>query len=393
MPRSADRVSLLGTETALDVFVKARALEARGRRVIHLEVGEPDFATPGHIVEAAVKALRDGRTRYGPPAGLPELRDALCAHLRDSRGVEARPDRVLVAPGAKPIVFYGILACVGPGDEVLIPDPGFPIYASMVRFCGGVPVSVPPRLDGDEPRALDLDALERSITPRTRMVIFNAPSNPTGAALTPADLRRLAALCVKHDLWVMADEIYRRLVYAQPAAELPSIAALPGMAERAIVVDGFSKSYAMTGFRLGWGLFPEALAPHAVRLMINSNTCTAAFVQAAGLAALLGPQDAVVSMTAEFRRRRDAIVGRLRRIAGVSCSLPAGAFYAFPDVRALPLPAAAIAELLLEEEGIALLDGAGFGRGGEGHLRLSFAASLASLEEAADALARLVARL
>jgi aspartate aminotransferase len=393
MPRTADRVSQLGTETALEVFVKARALEARGRRVIHLEVGEPDFPTPGHIVEAAVKALRDGRTRYGPPAGLPELREAICAHLRDGRGIRAGIDRVLVAPGAKPIVFYGILACVAPGDEVLIPDPGFPIYSSMVRFCGGVPVSVPPRLDPDQPRALDLDALERSITPRTRMVIFNAPGNPTGATLTLADLRRLATLCEKHDLWVMADEIYRRITYGDAQGELPSIAALPGMAERAIVVDGFSKSYAMTGFRLGWGLFPEALAPHAVRLMINSNTCTAAFVQLAGVAALQGPQDAVASMTAEFRKRRDAIVGRLRRIAGISCSLPAGAFYAFPNVRALPLPASAIAERLLEEEGIALLDGAGFGKGGEGHLRLSFAASLASLEEAADGIARLAARL
>jgi aspartate aminotransferase len=391
MPRIAERVSQLGTETALDVLIKARALEARGRTVIHLEVGEPDFPTPGHIVEAGVRALRDGHTRYGPPAGQPELREAICTELFESRGVRAGPERIVVAPGAKPLVFYGILAAVSPGDEVLIPDPGFPIYASMVRFCGGVPVAVPPRLTPeDDARALDLDALERAITPRTRMVIFNAPSNPTGAVVPPDDLRRLAALCQRHDLWVMADEIYRRISYGPPPG---SIAALPGMDERTIVVDGFSKSYAMTGWRLGWGLFPPALAPHAVRLMINSNTCTASFVQRAGLAALTGPQDPVREMTAEFRRRRDAFIARLRRIPGVRCSSPAGAFYAFPDVRGLPVPAAALADRLLEEEGVAVLDGAGFGERGAGHLRFSFANSLANLEEAADRFGRLVARL
>src|SRR3984893_7976292 len=391
MPRIAERVSQLGTETALDVLIKARALEARGRTVIHLEVGEPDFPTPGHIVEAGVRALRDGHTRYGPPAGQPELREAICAELFESRGVRAGPERIVVAPGAKPLVFYGILAAVSPGDEVLIPDPGFPIYASMVRFCGGVPVPVPPRLSPeDDARALDLHALEGAITPRTRMVIFNAPSNPTGAVVPPDDLRRLAALCQRHDLWVMADEIYRRISYGPPPG---SIAALPGMDERTIVVDGFSKSYAMTGWRLGWGLFPPALAPHAVRLMINSNTCTASFVQRAGLAALTGPQDPVREMTAEFRRRRDAFIPRLRRIPGVRCSSPAGAFYAFPDVRGLPVPAAALADRLLEEEGVAVLDGAGFGERGAGHLRFSFANSLANLEEAAGRFGRLVARL
>jgi aspartate/methionine/tyrosine aminotransferase len=391
MPRIAERVSQLGTETALDVLIKARALEARGRTVIHLEVGEPDFPTPGHIVEAGVRALRDGHTRYGPPAGLPELREAICTELFESRSVRAGPERIVVAPGAKPLVFYGILAAVSPGDEVLIPDPGFPIYASMVRFCGGVPVAVPPRLTPEnDARALDLDALERAITPRTRMVIFNAPSNPTGAVVPPDDLRRLAALCQRHDLWVMADEIYRRISYGPPPG---SIAALPGMDERTIIVDGFSKSYAMTGWRLGWGLFPPALAPHAVRLMINSNTCTATFVQRAGLAALTGPQDPVREMTAEFRRRRDAFIARLRRIPGVRCSSPAGAFYAFPDVRGLPVPAAALADRLLEEEGVAVLDGAGFGERGAGHLRFSFANSLANLEEAADRFGRLVARL
>ncbi len=387
MPRAAARLFELGTESALDVLLQARALEARGRSVIHLEVGEPDFPTPQHIVEAGVRALRDGKTRYGPAPGLPELRAAIAGHLRD-RGVATPIDRVLVAPGAKPILFYGFLAGVSPGDEVLIPDPGFPIYASMVRFCGGVPIPIPPRLT--EGRALDLDALERAITPRTRMVVFNSPSNPSGAIVPDDDLRRLAQVCQKHDLWVMSDEIYRRISYGQ---EPRSIAALPGMAERTILVDGFSKAYAMTGWRLGWGVFPESLAEHAVRLMINSNTCTASFVQEAGIAALRGPQDVVTSMVAEFRRRRDAIVSRLQQIDGVRCHLPEGAFYAFPDVRALPVPASELARRALEEEGIALLDGRGFGAGGDGHLRLSFAASLPNLEEAASRLGRLVARL
>ena len=388
MPQAAERVHQLGSETALDVFLKARALEARGRRVIHLEMGEPDFRTPEHIVEAGVRALRDGETRYCAPAGLPELREAIVAHLA-GRAVRTSAEKILVAPGAKPLVFYGILATVSPGDEVLIPDPGFPIYASMVRFCGGVPVSVPPRLE--EERALDLDALERLITPRTRLVIFNSPSNPTGAIVSLADLERVAALCEKHDLWVMADEIYRRIHYGSTAPA--SIAALPGMAERTILVDGFSKSYAMTGWRLGYGAFPSALAPHAVRLMINSNTCTAAFVQRAGIAALVGPQAPVEAMVAEFRKRRDAVIGRLRAIDGINCSAPAGAFYAFPDVRALPVGAAVLAQRFLEEEGVAVLDGAGFGAGGAGHLRFSFASSLESLEEALGGFARLVGRL
>jgi aspartate/methionine/tyrosine aminotransferase len=388
MPRIATRVLSLGTESALDVLLKARALEARGHSVIHLEVGEPDFPTPPHIVEAGIRALREGKTRYGPAPGSPALREAVCDELRETRGVAAGIDRVLIAPGAKPILFYGFLACVSPGDEVLIPDPGFPIYASMVRFCGGVPVPVPPRLS--EGRALDVDLLERAITPRTRMVVFNSPSNPTGAAVPDEDLARIAGLCQRHDLWAMSDEIYRRISFGRAPR---SIAALPGMAERTLVVDGFSKAYAMTGWRLGWGLFPEALAQHAVRLMINSNTCTASFVQEAGLAALRGPQDVVSAMAAEFRRRRDAIIGRLQRMPGVRCHLPDGAFYAFPDVRALPVSAAQLADRLLAEEGVALLDGQGFGDGGAGHLRLSYAASLESLEDAAHRMARLVARL
>src|SRR3954471_13742053 len=273
MPGIAGRVGTLGTETALDVLVKARAVEARGRKVIHLEVGEPDFPTPGHIVEAGVRALREGKTRYGAPAGLAALREAICEDLA-ARGIDATPDQVLVTPGAKPILFYGFLATLSAGDEALIPDPGFPIYESMVRFCGAIPIPIPPRLE--EGRALDLDAVERSITPRTKMIVFNSPSNPTGAVVGEADLRRLAALAQRHDLWVIADEIYRKIRYVE---EAPSVATLPGMSERTILADGVSKAYAMTGWRLGWGVFPPALAQHAVRLMISSNTCTAAFVQ------------------------------------------------------------------------------------------------------------------
>src|SRR5260370_33975460 len=367
MPQFASRGGSLGTETALDVLLRARAVEARGREVIHLEVGEPDFPTPPHIVEAGIRALREGKTRYGDPAGSLPVREAICEHLA-GRGVRAQLDRVLVTPGAKPSLFYGFLATLSPGDEVLIPDPGFPIYASVVCFCGATPVSVPPRLD--QGRALDIDALEKAITPRTRMIVFNSPSNPTGAVVPVSDLRRLAVLAERHDRWMMADDIYRRIQYGEVA---PPIASLPGMLERTILVDGFSKAYAMTGWRLGWGLFPATLAPHAGRLMINSNTCTASFVQEAGFSALRGPQDVVDAMVAQFLRRRDAIAARLARIPGVRCQVPAGAFYVFPHVRGLPLPAAALANRLLEAEAVALLDGAGFGDGGAPHLRISFA--------------------
>jgi aspartate aminotransferase len=387
MAQIAKRVFELATESALDVLLKAKALEAKGRKIIHLEVGEPDFPTPPHIIEAGIKALRDGRTRYGAAPGTIELREALAEHLHE-RGAEATAERVLITPGAKPILFYGLLATVSAGDEVLVPDPGFPIYPSMVRFCGGVPVPIPPMIAEGKP--MNLDVLEASITSRTRAVIINSPSNPTGASMSDADLKRLAALAQKHDLWVLADEIYRRISYGPTPS---SIAALPGMSERTIIIDGFSKSYAMTGWRLGYGLFPQSLAQHAVRLMINSNTCTATFVQDAGLAAIRGPQDVVTKMTAEFKSRRDSLTKWLSVIPGVTCHVPDGAFYVFPDVRALPLPAAELADKLLNEEGIALLDGGGFGANGRGHLRMSFAASLPSLEEAASRFARLAARL
>src|SRR6266851_2736861 len=351
----ASRMADLGTETAFDVLARARALEAQGRRVLHLEIGEPDFPTPPHVVEAGVQALRDGHTRYGPPPGLPALREAICERLLAERGVRAAP------------------------DEVLVPDPGFPIYESVVRFAGARVVPVPVREESGF--SFDVDAAERLVTSRTRMLIFNSPANPTGGATTPRDLERIAALAERHDLWVLADEIYARISYEEPHR---SIAALPGMRERTILSDGFSKAYAMTGWRLGFGAVPRRLAEPLTRLVINSNSCTAAFVQLAGLAALRGPQDAVDRMVAEFRRRRDLVVSSLRDIPGVRCAMPRGAFYAFPDVRGLPVSANELASRLLAEHGVATLSGSAFGPGGDGHLRISYVSAPEVLSEAME---------
>src|ERR671925_4807 len=375
----ASRMADLGTETAFDVLARARSLEAHGRRVLHLEIGEPDFPTPPHIVEAGVRALRDGHTRYGPPPGLPALREAICERLLAERGVRASPDEVVVTPGAKPILFLAILATVGKGDEVLVPDPGFPIYESVVRFAGARVVPVPVR--EESAFSLDVDAAERLVTPRTRMLIFNSPANPTGGATTPRDLERIAALAERHDLWVIADEIYARISYEEPHR---SIAALPGMRDRVILSDGFSKAYAMTGWRVGYGVVPRRLAEPLTRLVINSNSCTAAFVQLAGVEALRGTQEPVERMVAEFRRRRDLVVSALRSIPGVRCAMPHGAFYAFPDVSSLPIPAGAVATRLLEEHGVATLAGTAFGPGGDGHLRISYVSAPDVLTEALD---------
>jgi aspartate/methionine/tyrosine aminotransferase len=384
----ASRMADLGTETAFDVLARARALEAQGRHVLHLEIGEPDFPTPPHIVEAGVRALRDGHTRYGPPPGLPALREAVCERMLAERGVRATPEEVVVTPGAKPILFLSILATVGPGDEVLVPDPGFPIYESVVRFAGARVVPVPVR---EESRfSVDVEAAERLITPRTRMIIFNSPANPTGGATTGRDLERIAELAEQHDLWVIADEIYARISYEEPHR---SLAALPGMRERVILSDGFSKAYAMTGWRLGFGVLPRRLAEPVTRLVINSNSCTAAFVQLAGVEALRGPQDPVERMVAEFRRRRDLVVGGLRSIPGVRCAVPQGAFYAFPDVRALPVSAGELATRLLEEHGVATLAGTAFGPGGNGHLRISYVNAPEVLEEALQRIRAAVAAL
>ena len=379
MIQIAERMGRLGTESAFEVLARARALEAEGKHVVHLEIGEPDFDTPAHIVEAAIKALRDGHTHYTPSPGIPELREAIAEHLTATRGTAVTPDRVVVTPGGKPIMYFVITACVDPGDEVLVPDPGFPIYASVVRFVGGVPVSVPLREEhGFRMQVADVAA---RITPRTRLLILNTPHNPCGSALTQPDIEGLADLARRHDLIVLSDEIYGEILYEGAHA---SILPLPGMAERTVLLDGFSKTYAMTGWRLGYGAMPVALAEQVARLMTNSNSCTAAFTQWAGIAALKGPQAPGRKMVAEFHRRRDFLVPALNAIPGVRCANPPGAFYVFPNVAGLPVSANELADLLLQKYGVAVLAGTCFGDHGEGFLRLSYANSLENLKKAAD---------
>jgi aspartate/methionine/tyrosine aminotransferase len=384
----AERMERLGTETAFEVLARARALERQGRDIIHLEIGEPDFPTPPHIVAAAKQALDDGYTHYGPTPGLPELREAIASEVAKTRGIRVHPDQVVVTPGAKPIMFFTILALVQPGDEVILPDPGFPIYASVVRFAGGVPVPIPLLEQADF--GFDMDELERRAGARTKLLILNSPENPTGGVLSPADLARIAEVALRHRIPVLSDEVYRRFSYE---AEPYSIASLPGMADLTIILDGFSKAYAMTGWRLGYGVMPPPLVEPISRLMVNSNSCTASFTQMAGVAALKGDQGDSFAMVEAFRRRRDLIVAGMNAIPGVSCRTPAGAFYAFANVSALGRPAQAIADHLLQDAGVAVLSGHGFGKYGEGYLRLSYAASEARLSQAIQRMAGSLARL
>lgn len=383
--RHASRLDMLSGEGALDVFVRARALEARGREIIHLELGEPDFPTPPHVVEAGVRALRGGETRYSPPSGLPELREAVAADAA-SRQIHCSPDDVVITPSAKTAVFYSMLSLVEPGDEVLVPDPGFPIYPSVTRFCGGTPVSY--GFVGERGYAIDVDELAARITPRTRVLALNAPSNPTGGSIDRETIDRLAELADRHDLAIVSDEIYARLSYRDDGAPAPSVAAHPALRARSIVVNGFSKTYAMPGWRLGYAILPPALVERFVTLAINGHTCTPVFTQRAGVAALTGSQEPVRAMLAEYRSRRDRIVRALREIPGARCPAPAGAFYAFPDFSARLAPAglsaAAFVSRLLEEFGVAALQGSAFGRRGEGHVRLSFASAIADVERAVE---------
>jgi aspartate aminotransferase len=384
----AERMRHLGTESAFDVLAKAKALEREGRDIIHLEIGEPDFATPPHIVAAAKKALDDGYTHYGPTPGLPELRETIAREVAETRGVPVRPDQVVVTPGAKPIMFFAILALVNPGDEVLLPDPGFPIYASVVRYAGGVPVPIPLLERADF--GFDMDEFERRAGPQTKLLILNSPQNPTGGVLSPGDLARIAAVARRHRIPVLSDEVYRRFSYDGPPN---SIASLPGMADLTIILDGFSKAYAMTGWRLGYGVMPMPLVEHVTRLMVNSHSCTASFTQVAGVTALEGDQRDSLAMVEAFRRRRDLVVAGLNAIPGVSCRMPAGAFYTFPNITALGRPAQAIADHLLQDAGVAVLAGPGFGTYGEGYLRISYAASEARLSQALERMAASLARL
>jgi aspartate aminotransferase len=379
MTRLASGVAQLGTETAFSVLARAREMERAGRDIIHLEIGEPDFDTPAHITEAGVAALRAGDTHYCPAAGLPELREAAAAELARTRGVPVVPERVLVANGAKPFLFFTILATCEPGDEVVYPDPGFPIYESAIRWAGGTPVALPLREElGFSFAPEDLGA---RLSERTKLVILNSPHNPTGGLTTAADLAAAAELILETPAWVLTDEVYARIVYGDAFA---SIASVPGMLDRTVLLDGFSKTYAMTGWRCGYAAVPEALVEPLTRFFVNSTSCVPPFVQRAGIAALTGPQDDVATMVAEFEARRDLVVAGLNALPGVSCLSPPGAFYVFPNVAGTPLPAEALADRLLEEAGVAVLAGSAFGAQGADHLRLSYANSQANLSRALE---------
>jgi aspartate/methionine/tyrosine aminotransferase len=382
----ATRMDRIGTETAFEVLVRARALEAQGKDVIHLEVGEPDFDTPANIIEAGANALRTGWTHYGPAGGQPDFRTAIANYLNTARGTNYDLSNIVVTPGGKPIMFFVILALLEAGDEAIYPNPGFPIYESMINFTGAKAVPAP--ILEENAFALDVDGLEALITSRTKLLIINSPSNPTGGVLNREEITRIAEMAVKHDLIVLADEIYAEILFE---GEHVSIAAMPGMAERTIILDGFSKTYAMTGWRLGYGAMPKELAEVVTTLMVNSNSCTSMAVQRAGLEALTGPQDAVVEMVAAFKKRRSLIVDGLNAIDGVSCLLPKGAFYVFPNISATGMKSKPFADYLLQEHGVAALSGTAFGSYGEGYLRFSYANSEENLLKALDRVAAAVA--
>jgi aspartate aminotransferase len=386
----ARRMERLGTETAFSMLAKAKALEAQGREIIHLEIGEPDFDTPSHIIEAACRALREGQTHYTPAAGIPELRAAIAEEVARTRRIAVDPEQVVVTPGGKPIMFFAILALVDEGEEVLMPNPAFPIYESMVDFVGGRPVFVPLRQENEF--RFDLDEFRAGMSERTRMVILNSPANPTGGVLTPEDVSSLAEILREFpDVFVLSDEIYSRLLYSGSFA---SIASEEGLAPdgRTIILDGFSKTYAMTGWRLGYGVMPAWLAEEVAKLQVNSNSCTNAATQYAGLEALAGPQESVERMLSEFRARRDLIVSGLNELPGVECIAPQGAFYAFPRISGTGHPAGTLADLLLDEAGVACLAGTAFGQYGEGHLRFSYANSRENIARALERMGEILSQ-
>jgi aspartate aminotransferase len=375
----AQRMSRLGTETAFEVLNKARALERQGKSIIHLEIGEPDFDTPANVVEAAVDALHKGWTHYGPSAGLPELRQTIAEYVSRTRGVKVTPDEVVVVPGGKPIIFFTILALIDEGDEVIYPNPGFPIYESMIHYVGGK--AVPVRVSEDLDFSLDVNELASLITDRTRLIILNSPHNPTGGVMQRKDVEQVAKIIGDRNILVMSDEIYSRLLFE---GEHFSIMSVPGMQERTILLDGFSKTYAMTGWRMGYGVMRADLATHITRLMTNSNSCTASFTQMAGIEALRGDQSSVDHMCAEFKHRRDVFVAGLNKIKGFSCRMPKGAFYVFPNITKTGWQSKPLADALLEQAGVAALSGTAFGEFGAGYLRFSVANSLENLQRALD---------
>jgi aspartate/methionine/tyrosine aminotransferase len=384
----AERITELRPEGAYVVLAQARALEAEGREIIHLEIGQPDFDTYPNISLAGIRAISNGETGYNPSAGIAPLRETLAQDAGERRGIQIDPSQVVVAPGAKPILFLPMLALLESGDEVIYPDPGFPTYKAAIQVAGAVPVPMP--LDEESGFDLDLAALDRLVTPRTRMIIINSPGNPTGGIISQQSLDHVARIARERDCWVMSDEIYSRISYE---GNVPTIAALPDMAERTIIVDGFSKTYAMTGWRLGYGIMPAPLAEKMSYLLVHSVGCTATFTQYAGLEAILGPQDRVDQVRHIFQQRRDRLVSGLNEIPGIHCHLPRGAFYAFPNVQGIGQPVDELAKYLLSEAGVALLPGTSFGDNGAGNLRLSYANSLENIEKALERMGKALARL
>ena len=377
--RLAERMSRLGTETAFEVLNRARALERQGKEVIHLEIGEPDFETPTNVINAGVDALQSGWTHYGPSAGLPELRETIANEVSRTRGVEVAPEEVVVVPGGKPIIFFSILALIDEGDEVIYPNPGFPIYESMIRYVGGR--AVPVRLSEERDFALNVHELSHLISDRTKLIIINSPHNPTGGVLGKHDLEQIAEAIGDRNIFVLSDEIYSRLIFD---GKHHSIMSVPGFKDRTILLDGFSKTYAMTGWRMGYGVMRADLAAQVARLMTNSNSCTASFTQVAGVEALQGDQSSVEHMRSEFQRRRDVFVTALNQIRGFSCRMPKGAFYVFPNITATGWQSKPLADALLEEAGVACLSGTSFGEFGEGYLRFSIANSMENLNRALE---------
>jgi len=376
----AERMGRLGTEAAFEVLAKAKSLEREGREIIHLEIGEPDFDTPENVKEAAIKALKEGYTHYVPAAGILELREAIAEYISESRGVEVKPEEVVVTPGAKPIIFFSILACVDPGEEVMYPNPGFPIYRSIIEFVEGKPIPIPLREERDF--RIDPNDIAERLTDKTKMIILNSPHNPTGGMLEREDLEVIAdAVRGREDVIVLSDEVYCKIVYE---GEHESIASIPGMKDKTIILDGFSKTYAMTGWRMGYGVMREDLAEKITRLMVNSNSCVCAFIQMAGIEALKGPQDAVSRMVSEFKRRREVIFSGLNRISGISCKKPRGAFYVFPNVKELGVGCEELSDFLLTKASVAVLPGTSFGEYGEGYIRLSYANSVENLKKAIE---------
>jgi aspartate/methionine/tyrosine aminotransferase len=372
----AKRMNLLGTETAFEVMARAKALEAQGKKIIHLQIGEPDFTTPKHIIEAGVAALRDGQTHYSPAAGIKPLREAIVEEVYARRGVRPQVEQVIVTPGAKPILFFVIFACIEAGDEVIYPNPGFPIYESVINFVGGTPVPLPLWEENDF--RFDPDEFRSLVTDRTRLIIINSPQNPTGGILTQKDVEVVAEVAKEKNIWVLSDEVYKNIIYEGKHA---SIYSLPELQDNTILLDGFSKTYAMTGWRLGFGVMREDLAKHVERLMINSNSCTATFSQFAAIEALKGPTQEVDAMVKDFRKRRFLFVYGLNDIPGISCKLPQGSFYVFPNVKKIKMTSQELENYLLNQAGVALLSGTAFGKYGEGYLRISYANSIENIQK------------